>query len=179
MRVVLAFVISVFLYAAPARAQGNPRDFDRPGPAAERAMYYAQVRFEVNQVLIRWQRAWEEDDAATLAKLYAEEASYLPSGLAPAQTRPAIRDHFSTFLRAVGGVQVQMIDFGTSGDLAYVTGRVSYQNQSGNSQQSVRTDLLVLRRRLNGDWQIHTHLTRDEPAAPLSPSGSYLSPQRE
>lgn len=165
MRVAFLFMLSSLICATTARAQGNPNDFGRAGPATERQMYFAQVRRQVNDLLIRWQLAWERGDAAELARLYADEASYLPPASSPIPTRGAIREYFANFLGTVGDTQVRMMDFGTSGDLAYATGRVSYQLQtkSGDNQQLIRTDLLVLRRRPNGEWQIQTHLSREDP----------------
>ena len=151
--------------AAPVMAQGNPRDFDRPGPAKERQMYYAQVRHEVHQTIMRWKNAWDRDDAKELAALYADEASYLPQSALPAHSRDAIRDYFATFLQTVSDVKVDMTDFGTSGDLAYLTGRVVYfvQAAPGQPKPLVRTDLIVLRRDGYGQWKIQTQLSREEP----------------
>jgi len=165
MRFAFLFMASSLICAASAAAQGNPSDFGRAGPGTDRQMYFAQVRKQVNDMLIRWQHAWERDDAAELARLYAEEASYLPPASSPVLTRGSIRDYFANFLGTVGDMQVRMMDFGTSGDLAYATGRLSYQLQTrpGENKQLVRTDLLVLRRRPNGEWQIQTHLSREDP----------------
>ena len=84
-----AFLLSFTVFLSPAlvHAQGNPADFNRPGPVKEREMYYAQVRTEVNELLIRWREAWENDDPGALARLYLEHASYYPLNTAAAQSR--------------------------------------------------------------------------------------------
>jgi uncharacterized protein (TIGR02246 family) len=164
MRVIFWLVTLFSTSTQLLHAQGNPRDFERPGPAAERQVYYAKVRTELNEFLIRWQRAWENDDARALASLYADEGSYYPAAAPSAHTRTAIRDYFSVFLQTVGSVQLQMLDFGTSGDLAFVTTRTTYNAQlpGSHSAQLARVDLLVLRRRSNGAWQIQTHFVQND-----------------
>lgn len=159
-----AFVFIFLACAAPAWGQGNTRDFERPGPAKEREMYYAQVRHEVHQTVLRWKNAWDRDDAKDIAAFYANDASYLPPGAQPAHTRNAIRDYFSSFLKTVSDVKVDMTDFGTSGDLAYFTGRVVYHLQiaPGETRPQVRTDLIIWRRDGFGQWRIQTQLAREE-----------------
>jgi uncharacterized protein (TIGR02246 family) len=161
------YLLTSLMVAAtsPALAQGNPRDFDRPGPAKERQMYYAQVRHEVHQTLLRWKNAWDRDDAKDVASFYADEASYLPPEAQPAHTRNAIRDYFVSFLKTVSDVKVDMTDFGTSGDIAYFTGRLTYflQLAPGEVKPTVRTDVIILRRNAFGAWKIQTQLARVEP----------------
>jgi uncharacterized protein (TIGR02246 family) len=165
MRIAFLVMLSYLSCAGPALAQGNPLDLGRGGPSKEREIYYGQVRKQVNDLLIRWQHAWESNDAAALATLYADGASYYPPASGPVPTRNSIRDHFANFLGTVGDARVQMMDFGTSGDLAYATGRISYQIQTatGENRQLSRTDLFVLRRRSNDHWLIQMHFSRDEP----------------
>jgi ketosteroid isomerase-like protein len=157
MRVVFVAALGGLLIAGPASAQGM-LDFDRPGPGEAREMYYASVRTEVNELLIRWKNAWDRDDANALSKFYAADARYLPAGLPAVQTRDAIREHFAQLMGAALDAQVRLADFGTSGDLAYVTVGISYQAEK---QAVRRTDLLVLRRRSN-QWQIEMHFARVE-----------------
>jgi uncharacterized protein (TIGR02246 family) len=157
-------------FTAPLHAQGNTRDWERPGPAAERAMYYAKVRTEINDMLVKWRDAWQRDDAKTLAGLYTEDASYLPPGEA-VHTRRAIAEYYKAFLSNVAGVEMQMLDFGTSGELAFMTSRVVYFDPaaSGGGRQVARTELMVLRRDSWGKWLIQTHMVRVEPAEKAVP----------
>lgn len=161
MRAVLLAALSCLLFAGPASAQGM-LDFDKPGPRKEREMYYASVRTEVNEQLIRWKDAWDRDDASGLSRLYAADARYLPAASQPVQTREAIRDHFAQMMGTALDVQVRLSDFGTSGDLAYVTVGISYQAETESRMKPVtRTDMFVLRRRSN-QWQIEMHFAREE-----------------
>ncbi len=163
----IAFWLIAFCTASAQTvyAQGNPRDFGRAGPSAERQAYYALVRTELNGLLMQWQRAWQRDDALELATFYAEDANYLPPSVPTIQTRRAIRDYFANHLRQVGDARMQIVDFGTSGDLAYMTVRGTYQMPSATTggPEAVRTEMMVLRRRTNGSWVIATHLIREEP----------------
>lgn len=156
-------ILCSLAFAGPLQAQGNPRDWERPGPAAERAMYYAQVRTEVNQMLARWKDAWHRDDAKSIGDFYAEDAIYLPPG-ETVHARRAIIQYFQEFLPSAGGADWQMLDFGTSGELAYVTGRLSYFDPaaSGGGRSIIRTEMLVCRRDSRGRWLIQTHMVRTE-----------------
>jgi uncharacterized protein (TIGR02246 family) len=148
------------LCASPAFAQGNPNDFRRPGPAAERAAYYARVRIELNELMIRWKRAWESDDAVTLAKLYADDASYYPLHTGALSARSSIQDHFAKILAAMADVNTQIIDFGMSGDMAYVTARViQYErNNVGGVNAATSIQIFIFRRNHDGEWEIQTQL---------------------
>ena len=164
MRVALLSVVIFLAAVNTANGQGNPRDFGRDA-MRERLEHYARVQKEVYEsVLLRWKSAAERDDVGALAKFYDESATYFPPGLPFVQTRAAVRDYFANFLGKVGDVSVSLIDFGTSGDLAYVTAGMSFYvlNHSEPGRKLTRTDLMVLRRRTSGDWQILTHFSRDE-----------------
>ena len=165
MRVFCVVFCSFLIGASNLHAQGNPRDFDRPGPAREREMYYAQVRTEINNVLMSWRDAWEKDDPAKLASFYTDGANYYPLGVAPAATRAGIRSHFADFLKMAGTLDVNMTSFGMSGDMAYITARLSYHAFDGTRERKiVRTDIIVLRRQRNHDWLIEAQLAQEEPA---------------
>ena len=82
MRFLLSGFVCCLVLTSPAFAQGNTLDWGRGGPAAERAAYYSQVRTELNNILIRWQRAFESDDAPALARFYADDATYHPANAA-------------------------------------------------------------------------------------------------
>lgn len=159
----LFWLCCLFISAAPLHAQGNPRDFEKKGPAAEREMYYAQVRHDVNQLLARFKDVWHRDDARALAALYTEDAGYHPPGHDAVHARPGLAAYFNGFLPNAGAIEMQMLDFGTSGDLAHVTTRVTYFSQQGGEpgRHVVRTDMMVMRRGRNG-WLIQSHLARLE-----------------
>lgn len=169
MRVVLFLLLTAAIHTSSAYAQGNVKDFHRPGPDAERQAYFAHVRTEINELLIRWKRAWESDDANGIASLYGVEANFYPAGAPPVQLRRAIREHYGSFLPSVADVNVQMIDFGTSGDLAYVTARITYfvRTEAQQVRPQVRIDMLVLRRRSYSNWEIENHLTQENTPPPI------------
>jgi uncharacterized protein (TIGR02246 family) len=148
------------LCASPALAQGNPNDFRRPGPAADRAAYYARVRIELNELMIRWKRAWESDDAVALGNFYAADASYYPLHAAPLITRSSIQGYFAKTLATMADVNTQIIDFGMSGDMAYVTARViQYERTNVGGVNPVPTiQIFIFRRNRDGAWEIQTHL---------------------
>ena len=166
MRIITVLFLAISVAPAAAHAQGNPNDFQRKGPAREREMYYAQVRTEINELLIGWRNAWESDDAAALAAFYIDDATYFSPHAPQAQTRAAIKNHFADFLRNVGTVSINISGFGMSGDLAYVTCRVGYHLFDGNEEDKIaRTDLIVLRRQRDHGWLIESHIAQIEPEA--------------
>ena len=163
MRVYRAFLFASIVATSPLYAQGNPRDFERAGPAREREMYFAQVRTEINNVLIRWRDAWERDDIAALAAFYTDGANYFPLRSPRTHTRAAIQSHFTEFLRSVGTLSVNLSTFGMSGDLAYITARLSYFEFDGVTERKVvRTDMFVLRRQRDHDWLIEAQIAQEE-----------------
>ena len=169
MRALLGGLVGGLLLTNSAYAQGNPGDFARPGPAAERMAYYAHVRTELNDLLIGWQRAFQSDEATGLAAFYAEAASYYPTNAGPLHTRGSIQYFFVSHLRTVADVQVQMVGFGTSGDLAYVTARVTQyvQGNAGGIKPVVSTDLFVFRRQNSRAWHIQAQLAQPDRAEKL------------
>jgi uncharacterized protein (TIGR02246 family) len=173
MRVGLLLLACSLFCADNARAQGNPRDFERGGPVKERAMYFAQVRTEVHESLLAWQDAWARDDAKKIAGFYTEDTNVFPLSGLQLQARSELVDYFSSFLSTVGAPRLQMVDFGISGELAYVTARISYfVNEAGGTLRPVtRTDMMVLRRRNAGGWLIQAQLMREEPEEKEKPGG--------
>jgi uncharacterized protein (TIGR02246 family) len=166
MRTIAVLLFAALFAPAAARAQGNPNDFQRKGPARERDMYYAQVRTEINELLILWRNAWERDDANKLAAFYMDDATYFPAHGPQAHSRAAIQSYFAGFLRNVGTLNISIAGFGMSGDLAYVTCRVGYHLFDGSTEHTIaRTDLILLRRQRDHRWLIEAHMAQVEPEA--------------
>jgi ketosteroid isomerase-like protein len=165
MRILLSGCFCCLLLTSSGYAQGNTRDFGRVGPAAERAAYFSQVRTELNDLLIHWKRAFESDDAAALARFYAEETAYHPANAAQLVTRSSIQEFFVSHLRTVADVELHMVGFGTSGDLAYVTARMTQytHTSTGGIKPVVSTELFVFRRHNGRTWQIESQLSQVQP----------------
>jgi uncharacterized protein (TIGR02246 family) len=128
------------------------------------------VRTEINNVLIDWRDAWEQDDAVRLAAFYQDDARYFPLNTLPAHSRAAIRNHYADFLRNVGTLHASLSSFGMSGELAYITARLTYFVFDGTAERKVvRTDLIVFRRHRNRGWLIEAQLAQEEPALKALP----------
>ena len=166
----LLLLLTVLLAALPsaARAQ-NILDWDKPGAGAELRAYRLRVLHEVNATLDQWRASWEQDDATAVAAHYQKEATLvLPDG-SVVQGNRAIRDHFAGRLAALRALeQGMMVGFGTSGDIAYKTFRLSYEAEGKGTQNGV--DTLVLNRQGNGSWKIQMHVSTVDPAPPPTPT---------
>jgi ketosteroid isomerase-like protein len=171
MRVVLLLMFCSLVCAEDARAQGNPRDFQRAGPVMERAMYFAQVRREVHEMLLAWQDAWSRDDAKKITTFYTDDANVFPVAGPQMQTHGEVAGYYAKFLATVGAPHLQMVDFGISGEIAYVTARISYfvNDEGGKLRPVTRTDMLIMRRRFSGGWQIQSQLMREDPEEKQNP----------
>ena len=102
------------------------------------------------------------DHAKDKERAEARLRSHRPISHRPVIPREAIRDHFVQTMATALDAQVRLSDFGTSGDLAYVTVGISYQAETESRMKPVtRTDMFVLRRRSN-QWQIEMHIAREE-----------------
>ena len=128
-------------------------------------MYFAQVRQQVHDALLAWQDAWARDDAKKIAEFYTEDTNVFPLGAPQLQATGELVNYFTGFLSTVGAPQLQMVDFGMSGELAYVTVRIVYfVSEAGGALRPVtRTDMLIMRRHSFKGWRIQSQLMREEP----------------
>lgn len=116
---------------------------------------------EVDRVLQDYARAWQANDAAALARLFAADGLALPSGQPPAQGAESIRKAYSQ--GAGMPLSLRPIAFGTSGELAYVIGGFG----PAADKPEFGKFTLVLRRNAEGRWLIVSDM--DNGNAPMRP----------
>ena len=91
---------------------------------------------------------WEQHDAAACAAVYTEDATYLASGIDPAQGRAAIRATFAAAMEA-GYELTRLTTTSAESD-----GALGYAVQSFESNAGGGTILLVFRRDGQGAWKV-------------------------
>lgn len=124
---------------------------------------------EVDRVLKDYARAWEANDPAALARLFAPDGMALPSGQPPARGADSIRQAYSQ--GAGVPLHLRPIAFGSSGDLAFVIGGFG----PAADQPDFGKFTLVLRRSPEGRWLIVADMDNSNapsrPAPPPKPAG--------
>jgi len=80
-------------------------------------------RAAIEKVIVAFEHATAAKDAATIANMYAEDATLMPPGAPPIKGRAAIQAFWQGFLNAgASDVKLRIVDVGSSGDLAYEIG---------------------------------------------------------
>ena len=156
----LAAALLVAATALPAAAQGrNVPGATGTDPMGDLGSYKTTVRNEVDAMLAQWRQAWDSDDVKGLAGMYTRDAVLLTSVGEPVRSRDAIRDRLADVLPKVGTVQTLRVDFGTSGEIAYVSGQVLYEVRADpGAAPAMRTGtfVVVAERQWDDTWQIQS-----------------------
>jgi uncharacterized protein (TIGR02246 family) len=159
-RILAAAALLAVAAALPAAAQGrNVPGATGTDPMGDLGTYKSGVRNAVDAMLASWRQAWDADDVGGLARLYTRDAVLLTSTGEPVRSRDAIRERLASVLPQLGSVQTLRVDFGTSGEMAYVSGQMLYEVASGaGTAPAVRTGtfVVVAERQWDDTWQIQS-----------------------
>lgn len=131
-------VAMMVLTPAVARAQAPPP----PAPLPS-----VTLPAELDRVLRDYERAWQGNDAAGLAALFAEDGFVLSNGEPPVRGRAAIR---VAYQRAGGPLHLRALAYATQDSLGYIIGAYSY----GSDSADVGKFVLALRRSPGTLWLI-------------------------
>lgn len=153
----------LLLPLSAASAQGRVLEYGQSGMRADLQRFYAEAQRDVSDVLDEWRSAWEHGRPDQLARLYDAEAVLYPVAGGLVRGRRAIQQHFSSAIGEDDRVQFELLDFGASGDLAYLAGRMFVSGAGGGTE--IGTAFLVLRRNDLGGWRIVSHVAKPETAA--------------
>lgn len=167
-RPLLAAVLLLPLLAAPAAAQSN----HVPGSTGndlrnQRTAYVSRVRETLDGLTSAWRDAWNRDDAAAMAELYAADALLLVSGGREMRGRDLIRDHAAESLPGVADVSLTRVDFGTSGDMAYEVGLISYLLADEAEAPVMGNYVLLFHRGYDDRWRIRSLVLSTDPGRPF------------
>ena len=145
--------LAVSLTAGAARAQTLYGLIPAENPANAPSAYQARVRQEVTSLIGSYKRAWDRHNAQAAAALYTRDGRVMMEGQ-DAQTRALVEQRLADVLPHAGPLHFSVMDFGTSGEMAFVSGQMSYAagDQPGQSMEYV---LVALRSR-GDEWQIRS-----------------------
>jgi uncharacterized protein (TIGR02246 family) len=132
--------------------------------------YAAQVRQRAENISARWKNAWDRRDAAAVAALYAKNGVLIVGNGTTLRGRAAIAEHLRSNLPLAYPVTIEPGEFGTSGDLAFLAGLVSYQTRdaAGNSFAHTGPYAFVLRSEDSDLWEIRLLTIPGPPKADVS-----------
>jgi ketosteroid isomerase-like protein len=138
-------LISCFLLIARASGAQTPPPQDRSvtPPAQEPSVTLPP---ELQRVLTDYETAWSGRDAASLARLFAEDGYVLPNGSPPVRGRTAIQQHYHGH---GGPLALRAIAFAVEGTAGYIIG--GYAPRKGDPDDGKFT--LTLRKE-RGRWLI-------------------------
>ncbi len=102
---------------------------------------------ELARVLTDYEAAWQQRDAAALARLFAEDGFVLPNGAMPVRGRAAIEKHYTGH---GGPLSLRAFAYATEGNVGYIIG--GYAGKPGEPDDGKFT--LTLRKGADGRWLI-------------------------
>lgn len=149
-------IASMLAGAAPAAAQlpGG----DRGSISGQLATYHARVQEEARRTAAEIERAWNGDDARALAALYVKDAVLVLRDGTVIRTQAAIARTFAERLPKLGRISFTVDDFDTSGDVAFISGTVTYEcpQPAGGIAQYSGSYSMLLRRVWIGTWHVES-----------------------
>jgi uncharacterized protein (TIGR02246 family) len=157
--------LAVSLQAAAGHAQTLFGLIPNENPGNAPSAYVLRVKQEVTMMIGSYKRAWDGHNAQAAAALYTRDGRMLMEGQ-EAQSRPQIQARLAEMLPAAGQLHYSIMDFDTSGDMAFVSGQMSYAagDQAGASMEYV----LVARRTRGDEWFIRSLVLMPAAAAPAA-----------
>ncbi|KPK80155.1 MAG: hypothetical protein AMS25_09910 [Gemmatimonas sp. SM23_52] len=121
----LVLVPSLLLVSCAREAQE-----EAAGEALEMAMTWSleDLGEAIAEMDTRYVEAFTSGDAAAISGLYVDDAMRMPPNMAMLRGKEAIEAYFAGMFGATGAraLTLEPVEFGTSGNLAYVVGRYSY-----------------------------------------------------
>ena len=149
---------AVGLLAVPLRAQGLYGLAPEGDPGNRRDMYRLRVRQEVLGLLGSWKRAWDTDNAGAAADLYTRDGILVGPHGEQVQTRDSLRAELGRMMHGAGALRYSVLDFDTSGEMAYVRGEMVFATDAPDSTGQPQTGsfVLVARRQREDVWLIRS-----------------------
>ncbi|HYH80793.1 MAG TPA: SgcJ/EcaC family oxidoreductase [Longimicrobium sp.] len=172
----LALAALALAIAAPAaHAQTLFGLIPAENPGNIPSVYALRVKQEVTALIGSYKRAWDRDNADAAAALYTRDGRMV-FGAQEAQSRAAIQERLAQVLPSAGQLHFSVMDFDTSGEMAFVSGQMSIAagDQPGESMDYV----LVARRGRGDEWLIRTLVltAAAQPATTPAPATAAAPP---
>jgi uncharacterized protein (TIGR02246 family) len=152
-----------------------------PGPERPAAVGDpAADRTQIEQLRDQWRAAADRGDAAGLAALYADDATFVGPMVRERSGRNAIQQTWTEQLPISTVTRIESRDLQVSGDLAYDYGEFTQQVTPPGAQQQMMNGhyLVTLRRQADGNWRIVRHISTvpEMPAQPMMAPGQPAGP---
>jgi|GEM_PF-1086422 len=132
--------------------------------------YYLQYQMMVNAGVTKFMEDWENAcnnrNTAQLASLYLKDAMIVSGSGSIVTGPPAIREYFDQNLPRLGGFRLGIHEIVASGDLAYLTGYLTYDvaYPSGGSWPGRVPYSMALMQQRDGSWKVRAQTGGDLPA---------------
>jgi len=165
-------VLAIPLAAPAARAQTLFGLIPNENPANSPSAYAQRVKQEVTNLIGSYKRAWDRDNPDAAAALYTRDGRLVADGQ-EAQSRAGIQQRLAQLLPAAGQLHFSVMDFDTSGEMAFVSGQMSWA--AGDEPGQSLDYVLVARRGRGDEWLIRT-LVLAPPTAPSAPATAQALP---
>jgi len=138
----LLMLLFMFVVAGVATAQPTAPPVTQPS---------VTLPPDLARVLKDYETAWSAQDAAALAKLFAEDGFVLPNGGLPVRGRAAIEKYYSGH---GGPLALRAIAYAAEGSVGYIIG--GYSGAAGTPDTGKFT--LTLRKASDGRWLIRSDM---------------------
>ena len=160
--------LAISLSASTARAQtGLFGLIPSENPANAPNAYALRVKQEVTGLIGSYKREWDRDNAEAAAALYTRDGRIVIEG-EDAQSRDLVRQRLAQLLPGAGPLNFSVMDFDTSGEMAFVSGQMSYGQ--GDQPATSMEYVLVARRGRNDQWLIRSLVLMPTGAASAIPA---------
>jgi len=167
--------LAVALAAPAARAQTLFGLIPNENPANSPSAYALRVKQEVTNLIGSYKRAWDRHNPEAAAALYTRDGRLVADGQ-EAQSRAGIQQRLAQLLPAAGQLHFSVMDFDTSGEMAFVSGQMSWA--AGDEPGQSLDYVLVARRGRGDEWLIRTLVLTATPqgASPATASAPASVP---
>ncbi len=125
-------------------------------PASSRAVDAATARTSIERANAEWRTAFRRGDTATLARIYAPDASLFPPSAAAIEGRDRIAEYFGAQRRAgLGEASLKTTEVVVVGDVAYEVGtyRFGFDGEKTALPGDTGRYFAIWKAQHGGDWR--------------------------
>ena len=152
----LAFSVVFSCAPPPSQPESAPPEVDP-----------AQVRAAIDQAIVEWEEAVQNQDAAALAALYTADAVLLPPGGEIVRGRTGAEELWGAVMSGMGlkAVDLQTVEFEISGQTAFEVGEpiLTLEPEGGEPATQFAKYVYVWKKE-DGTWKLHWDIWNDKPA---------------
>lgn len=152
------------LGATSAAAQVNP--IQGSNQRQDILQYSAESMQDYQDVVKEWTAAWGREDARRAARLYVDDATFVPEGGVLVQGRREIEESLRELLPRRQNMQLQISDFEVRGTLLYGLGTYTYREPAefNGGMRTVTGTYMTVMQRNGRTWRIRSQIFSPAPA---------------